>query len=230
MIDRKLSIFTRKKSSPNADKNGGIAGNHANTLKEITRKRAVTRRISNCPQKRVSVFVIGSYPSDLDPLKLKSSNCVVDSRFVLKVSSFNTKPKFYIRKCWKKCIVVLNFSAEISLLKISEIVQRVKKHVTNGEEALRPFVPDSIDAEDEINQSLVELMRCSWAEDIHGRPNISLIRNAVRMLNNESATQSDFSLNLLLEHKGCGTSSMPLSIACMKCQQAISASKTALVR
>ncbi|VDK47706.1 unnamed protein product [Cylicostephanus goldi] len=33
MIDRKFSIFTRKKSSPNQDKNGGIMGNHA--LKEV---------------------------------------------------------------------------------------------------------------------------------------------------------------------------------------------------
>ncbi|KJH46342.1 hypothetical protein DICVIV_07584 [Dictyocaulus viviparus] len=35
MIDRKFSIFTRKKSSPNQDKNGGIVGMHTNFLRTV---------------------------------------------------------------------------------------------------------------------------------------------------------------------------------------------------
>ncbi|PAV90190.1 hypothetical protein WR25_17240 isoform B [Diploscapter pachys] len=35
IIDRKWSIFTRKKSSPNGDKNGGIVGNHVDRIKEV---------------------------------------------------------------------------------------------------------------------------------------------------------------------------------------------------
>lgn len=79
----------------------------------------------------------------------------------------------------------------------------MKKTVTNPDDVFRPYVPDSLDADDEINQviiylpthwkssiyrfidfqSLLELMRCSWAEDCHDRPDISMIRKAVRMLN-----------------------------------------------
>ncbi|KHJ99444.1 hypothetical protein OESDEN_00553 [Oesophagostomum dentatum] len=34
-----------------------------------------------------------------------------------------------------------------------EIIQRVKKPVTNPDDVFRPFVPDSLDADDEINQT-----------------------------------------------------------------------------
>ncbi|KAK5970827.1 Atrial natriuretic peptide receptor, partial [Trichostrongylus colubriformis] len=71
-----------------------------------------------------------------------------------------------------------------------EVIQRVKKTVANPEDVFRPFVPDSLDADDDINQSLLELMRCSWAEDSHDRPDISMIRKAVRMLNKDNETSN----------------------------------------
>ncbi|KIH44206.1 hypothetical protein ANCDUO_25775, partial [Ancylostoma duodenale] len=80
---------------------------------------------------------------------------------------------------WRKGV----FPCKNENLSPYEIVQRVKKTVANLDDVFRPYVPDSLDADDEINQSLLELMRCSWAEDPHDRPDISMIRKAVRMLN-----------------------------------------------
>ncbi|PIO73066.1 adenylate/guanylate cyclase catalytic domain protein [Teladorsagia circumcincta] len=76
---------------------------------------------------------------------------------------------------WRKGV----FPVKNESLSPYEIIQRVKKPVTNPDDVFRPFVPDSLDADDDINQSLLELMRCSWAEDSHDRPDISMIRKAL---------------------------------------------------
>ncbi|ETN76062.1 adenylate/guanylate cyclase catalytic domain protein [Necator americanus] len=166
--------------------------------------------------------------------RLKSSNCVVDSRFVLKVTDFglhglhameeNTvddigEHAFYKKQLWTAPELLRNpnpppmgtqkgdiYSFSIILHEVLwrkgvfpcknenlspyEIVQRVKKTVSNPDDVFRPYVPDSLDADDEINQSLLELMRCSWAEDPHDRPDISMIRKAVRMLNKDNETSN----------------------------------------
>ncbi|EYC05684.1 hypothetical protein Y032_0080g1310 [Ancylostoma ceylanicum] len=166
--------------------------------------------------------------------RLKSSNCVVDSRFVLKVTDFglhglhameeNTvddigEHAFYKKQLWTAPELLRNpnpppmgtqkgdiysfaiilhevlwrkgvFPCKNENLSPYEIVQRVKKTVANPDDVFRPYVPDSLDADDEINQSLLELMRCSWAEDPHDRPDISMIRKAVRMLNKDNETSN----------------------------------------
>ncbi|VDM63874.1 unnamed protein product [Angiostrongylus costaricensis] len=166
--------------------------------------------------------------------RLKSSNCVVDSRFVLKVTDFglhglhameeNTvddigEHAFYKKLLWTAPELLRNpnpppmgtqkgdiysfaiilhevlwrkgvFPCKNENLSPYEIVQRVRKPVANPDDVFRPYVPDSLDADDEINQSLLELMRCSWAENYHERPDISMIRKAVRMLNKDNETSN----------------------------------------
>ncbi|VDL84108.1 unnamed protein product [Nippostrongylus brasiliensis] len=316
MIDRKFSIFTRKKSSPNQDKNGGITGIHSNVLKEVESggsgetiaqangqiytKTAFYKGIMvaikklNIDQKKypkvdlsraqlmelkkmkdlqhdhITRFtgacldaphwcivteycpkgsledILENDQIKLDNMmkysllhdlvkglyflhnseirshgRLKSSNCVVDSRFVLKVTDFglhglhameeNTiddigEHAFYKKQLWTAPELLRNpnpppmgtqkgdiysfaiilhevlwrkgvFPCKNENLSPCEIIQRVKKTVANPDDVFRPF-------------SLLELMRCSWAEDSHDRPDISMIRKAVRMLNKDNETSN----------------------------------------
>ncbi|EPB73996.1 adenylate/guanylate cyclase catalytic domain protein [Ancylostoma ceylanicum] len=334
MIDRKFSIFTRKKSSPNQDKNGGITGNHANALKEIESGECSPmnevqfrlpndRRISspsgdsgefsdfflhslfpylsggsgetiaqnngqiytktafykgimvaikklNIDQKKYPKVDLsraqlmelkkmkdlqhdhitrftgacldaphwcivteycpkGSLEDILENDQIKLDNMMKYSLLhdLVKVTDFglhglhameeNTvddigEHAFYKKQLWTAPELLRNpnpppmgtqkgdiysfaiilhevlwrkgvFPCKNENLSPYEIVQRVKKTVANPDDVFRPYVPDSLDADDEINQSLLELMRCSWAEDPHDRPDISMIRKAVRMLN-----------------------------------------------
>ncbi|ULU09942.1 hypothetical protein L3Y34_014356 [Caenorhabditis briggsae] len=156
--------------------------------------------------------------------RLKSSNCVVDSRFVLKVTDFGLhklhcleeinleeigEHAYYKKMLWTapellrdsnappmgtqkgdiySFAIILHemmfrkgvFALENEDLSPNEIVQRVRKPVSEDQEPLRPWVSETADGDDALNDTLLSLMVACWSEDPHERPEVSSVRKAVK--------------------------------------------------
>ncbi|CCD73356.1 Receptor-type guanylate cyclase gcy-28 [Caenorhabditis elegans] len=168
--------------------------------------------------------------------RLKSSNCVVDSRFVLKVTDFGLhrlhcleeinleeigEHAYYKKMLWTapellrdsnappmgtqkgdiySFAIILHemmfrkgvFALENEDLSPNEIVQRVRKPVSEDQEPLRPWVSETGEGEgdDALNDTLLSLMVACWSEDPHERPEVSSVRKAVRSLNRDNETSN----------------------------------------
>ncbi|CAB3407869.1 unnamed protein product [Caenorhabditis bovis] len=166
--------------------------------------------------------------------RLKSSNCVVDSRFVLKVTDFGLhklhaleetnieeigEHAFYKKLLWTapellrdpnappmgtqkgdiySFAIILHemlfrrgvFPLENEDLSPCEIIQRVTKQPSSDEELVRPYVPDIIEGDESVNDTLLSLMVACWSEDAHERPEVSHVRKAVRSLNRDNETSN----------------------------------------
>ncbi|ULU09938.1 hypothetical protein L5515_000445 [Caenorhabditis briggsae] len=166
--------------------------------------------------------------------RLKSSNCVVDSRFVLKVTDFGLhklhcleeinleeigEHAYYKKMLWTapellrdsnappmgtqkgdiySFAIILHemmfrkgvFALENEDLSPNEIVQRVRKPVSEDQEPLRPWVSETADGDDALNDTLLSLMVACWSEDPHERPEVSSVRKAVRSLNRDNETSN----------------------------------------
>uniref|UniRef100_A0A452R1R4 Guanylate cyclase n=1 Tax=Ursus americanus TaxID=9643 RepID=A0A452R1R4_URSAM len=152
---------------------------------------------------------------------LKSSNCVVDSRFVLKITDYGlasfrstAEPddshtlyatySLFSEKLWTKADV---YSFGIILQEIAlrsgpfylegldlspkEIVQKVR----NGQ---RPYFRPSIDRT-QLNEELVLLMERCWAQEPAERPDFGQIKGFIRRFNKEGGTSILDNLLLRME-------------------------------
>ncbi|CAD6186274.1 unnamed protein product [Caenorhabditis auriculariae] len=166
--------------------------------------------------------------------RLKSSNCVVDSRFVLKVTDFGLhklhsmeennveelgEHAYYKKMLWTapellrdpnappqgtqrgdiySFAIILHemlfrkgvFALENEELSPLEIVKRVEKPLIGDEEPFRPWFPDPVEGEEEVNETLFQLMFACWSEDVHDRPEVASVRKAVRSLNRDNETSN----------------------------------------